>query len=153
MDCSLPGSSCPWDFPGKNTGVGSHFFLQGIFPTQRVESPLLHWQAGFFTAEAQESPSRSTDSQTDEGRLKSRAAFLPVNRWVIRLTGRRRVPLQSRLRGAPRAGGWGTPPGRGWASASHRSKSRYGRTVSFNRCSRVSRGAKEPGLPSRESQT
>ena len=24
----------PWDFPGKNTGVGSHFLLQGIFPTQ-----------------------------------------------------------------------------------------------------------------------
>ena len=24
---------CPWDFPGKNTGVGCHFFLQGIFPT------------------------------------------------------------------------------------------------------------------------
>ena len=25
---------CPWDFPGKNTGVGNHFLLQGIFPTQ-----------------------------------------------------------------------------------------------------------------------
>ena len=25
---------CPWDFPGKNTGVGGHFLLQGIFPTQ-----------------------------------------------------------------------------------------------------------------------
>ena len=34
MDSSLPGSSCPWDFPGKNTGVGFHFLLQGIFPTQ-----------------------------------------------------------------------------------------------------------------------
>ena len=22
---------CPWDFPGKNTGVGCHFILQGIF--------------------------------------------------------------------------------------------------------------------------
>ena len=29
MDCSLPGSSVhPWDFPGKNTGVGCHFLLQ-----------------------------------------------------------------------------------------------------------------------------
>ena len=26
MDCSL----CPWNPPGKNTGVGSHFLLQGI---------------------------------------------------------------------------------------------------------------------------
>ena len=25
---------CPWHSPGKNTGVGSHFLLQGIFPTQ-----------------------------------------------------------------------------------------------------------------------
>ena len=25
----------PWDFPGKNTGVGCHFLLQGNFPTQR----------------------------------------------------------------------------------------------------------------------
>ena len=35
MDYSEPGSSlCPWDFPGKNTGVGCHIFLQGIFPTK-----------------------------------------------------------------------------------------------------------------------
>ena len=25
---------CPWDFPGKNTGVGCHFLLQRIFLTQ-----------------------------------------------------------------------------------------------------------------------
>ena len=25
---------CPWDFPGKNTGVGCHALLQRIFPTQ-----------------------------------------------------------------------------------------------------------------------
>ena len=25
----------PWNFPGKSTGVGCHFLLQGIFPTQR----------------------------------------------------------------------------------------------------------------------
>ena len=29
---SPPGSSVPWDSPGKNTGVGCHFLLQGIFP-------------------------------------------------------------------------------------------------------------------------
>ena len=26
---------CPWDTPGKNTGVGCHFLLQGVFPAQR----------------------------------------------------------------------------------------------------------------------
>ena len=30
------------DFPGKNTGVCSHSFLQGIFPTQGLNSRLLH---------------------------------------------------------------------------------------------------------------
>ena len=33
---------CPWDFPGKNTGVVCHFLLQGIFPTQGLSSGLLH---------------------------------------------------------------------------------------------------------------
>ena len=43
---------CPWDFPGKSSGVGCHFLLQGIFPTQgsnpRLPSLLrfLHLQAG-----------------------------------------------------------------------------------------------------------
>ena len=33
MDCSPLGSSCLWDFTGKNTGMGYRFLLQGIFPT------------------------------------------------------------------------------------------------------------------------
>ena len=33
---------CPWDFPGKNTGVSCHFLLQGIFPTQGSNLSLLH---------------------------------------------------------------------------------------------------------------
>ena len=37
---------CPWDSPGKNTGVGCHVPLQGIFPTQGSNLCLLHWQAG-----------------------------------------------------------------------------------------------------------
>jgi len=36
---------CPWDFSGKNTGVGSHFLFQGIFLTQGLNLHLLHWQA------------------------------------------------------------------------------------------------------------
>ena len=40
---------CPWDFPGKNTGVSCHFLLQGIFQTQGLNPHflhLLHWQVG-----------------------------------------------------------------------------------------------------------
>ena len=40
---------CSWDSLGKNTGVGCHFFLQGIFPTQGSSLCLWffqHWQTG-----------------------------------------------------------------------------------------------------------
>ena len=35
----------PWDFPGKNTGVGCYVLLQGIFPTQGSNPglPLCRW--------------------------------------------------------------------------------------------------------------
>ena len=36
---------CPWDFPGKNTGVGCHSLLQEIFLNQGSNPRLLHWQA------------------------------------------------------------------------------------------------------------
>ena len=40
---------CPWDSPGKNTGEGFHFLLQGIFLTQGSNPcllSLLHWVVG-----------------------------------------------------------------------------------------------------------
>ena len=40
---------CPWDSPGKNTGVDGHVFLQGLFQTQRLNLHLLHmlhWRVG-----------------------------------------------------------------------------------------------------------
>ena len=46
MDHRLP---CPWDHPDKNTGMGCHFLLQGIFLTQRSNLHLLLlllWQVG-----------------------------------------------------------------------------------------------------------
>ena len=47
MDCSPPGSSVYEIFQARNTGVGCHFLLQGIFPTQESNLCLLHslhWQ-------------------------------------------------------------------------------------------------------------
>ena len=47
----------PWDFPGKNTGVGYHFLLQGIFLTQGSNPhllPILHWQADSLPLRHQE---------------------------------------------------------------------------------------------------
>jgi len=40
---------CPWDSPGKSTGMGCHVLLQGIFQIQGLNLHLLrflHWQAG-----------------------------------------------------------------------------------------------------------
>ena len=42
VDCSLPGSSVHGDSPSKNTGVGCHALLQGIFPTQGSNPGLLY---------------------------------------------------------------------------------------------------------------
>ena len=48
MDCSPPGSSIRGDTPGKNTGVGCHALLQGIFPTQD-QTQVSCIAGGFFT--------------------------------------------------------------------------------------------------------
>ena len=42
MNCSPLGSSVHGDSPGKNTGVGCHALLQGIFPTQGSNPGLSH---------------------------------------------------------------------------------------------------------------
>ena len=39
------GILCPWDLPSKNTGVGCHFLLQGIFLTHGWKLHFLYWQA------------------------------------------------------------------------------------------------------------
>ena len=41
MDCRL---LCPWNPPGKSTGVASHSLLQGIFLTQGPNPALLHYR-------------------------------------------------------------------------------------------------------------
>ena len=52
---------CPWDFPGKTTGVSCHALLQGIFLTQGSNlAPLiclLSWQADSFATVPTGSPS------------------------------------------------------------------------------------------------
>ena len=49
IDCGLSGSSAHGDSPGKDTGVGCHALLQGVFPTQGSNLwflGLLRWQVG-----------------------------------------------------------------------------------------------------------
>ena len=52
---------CPWDSPGKNTGVDCRAFLQGIFQTQGWNPhllSLLHWRAGSLPPRTPEKPWR-----------------------------------------------------------------------------------------------
>ena len=52
MDCSP--ESPRWDFLGKNTGVGCHFLLQGIFPTQGSNPCLPHCRQTLYHLEPPE---------------------------------------------------------------------------------------------------
>ena len=45
----------PWDLPGKNTGVGCHFLLQEIFPTQGLNPSLPHCRQMSYRLSHQES--------------------------------------------------------------------------------------------------
>jgi len=53
---SCPFSATPWNSPGQNTGVGSHFLLQGIFPTQGSNPGLLHCRQILYQLSHQGSP-------------------------------------------------------------------------------------------------
>ena len=46
----------PWDSPGKNTGGGYHFLLQGIFPTQGSNRGLLYYRQTLYHLSHQGSP-------------------------------------------------------------------------------------------------
>ena len=46
----------PWNSPGQSTGVGSHFLLQGIFPTQGSNLGLPHCRRIFYQLSHQGSP-------------------------------------------------------------------------------------------------
>ena len=39
------GLCSPWNSPDQNTGIGSHFLLQGIFPTQGLNPSFPHFRS------------------------------------------------------------------------------------------------------------
>ena len=58
MDCGLPGNFCPRNSPGKNTGMGCHFLLQWIFPTQGSNLGLPRCRQILYHLSHQESPTQ-----------------------------------------------------------------------------------------------
>ena len=59
MFCSPPRLLCPWDSPGKNTRVGCHSLLQGIFSIQELNPGLLHCRWILYLLSYQRSPTIS----------------------------------------------------------------------------------------------
>ena len=51
-----PSLLCPWNSPGKNTGVGCHILIQGIFPTQGLNRGLPHCRRTLYHLSHQGSP-------------------------------------------------------------------------------------------------
>ena len=78
MNCSLSGPSCPWDSPSKNSEVGCHFLLPGIFPTQGSNPCLLCLlpSGGFFITELPLKP-RWTSKEVPKSRL------LTTHMWTL----------------------------------------------------------------------
>ena len=56
---------CPWDFPGKNTRMGCHSLLQGIFPTQGSNPDVLHYRHISYLLNYQEGPWRVDPNTTE----------------------------------------------------------------------------------------
>ena len=65
---------CLWNTPGKKTGVGCHFLLQGIFLVQRSNLPLLHWH--WTTWEAPKNREVATDLSIACLTLKKRVMMI-----------------------------------------------------------------------------
>ena len=89
MDCSLPGFSVHGDFPGKNTEVGCHPLLQGIFPTLGLNPGLLYCGQILYCLSHQgnprilsgwpmPSPGELPNPGTESGFPASQADYLPA---------------------------------------------------------------------------
>ena len=72
LGCSQSRLLFPWDFLGKNTEVGCHFLLQGIFPTQGLNSGQ-YWQVNSLPLSHlgnQQMPKASWNSHSAMGSCK-----------------------------------------------------------------------------------
>ena len=74
---------CPWDFPSKNTGMGHHFLLQGIFLTQGSNLHLLHWQVDSLPLIHQGSPYKAQPLNALAPELGQNVSFRKLGRGAF----------------------------------------------------------------------
>ena len=75
---------CPWDFPGKNTQVGCHALLQGIFPTQELNLGLLrllHWHIGSLPL----APPRKPSKYSAKYKISSETLVVSASGYILML--------------------------------------------------------------------
>ena len=79
---------CPWNSPGKNTGVGCHALPQGIFLTQGFNLGLLcvlHWQAGSLPLVPPGKPWKAGIRKAEDGAdLKETITSFIWDTWNLR---------------------------------------------------------------------
>ena len=99
VGCSPPGSSVHGDSPGKNTGVGCHDFLQGIFPTQELNQGLLYCRQILYQLSYQRTPDASRCGSNIGGPNAYSSAQALHLQWLseIKTEGLTSVPVYSPL--------------------------------------------------------
>ena len=76
---------CPWDSQGRNTGVGCHALLQGIFPTQGLNPCLLcllHWQPGSLPLASPGKPKLITTVKSFAFHIGTRKTFASLGKML-----------------------------------------------------------------------
>ena len=109
---------CPWDSPGKNTRVGCHFLLQGIFPTQGSYPCLLHWPVSSLPLShqgKQDLKSASTKARAQGIYRVTNEAWLEGLRYGLPwwLSGKEIRPANARDAGSVPGLGWSPEKGNG----------------------------------------
>ena len=98
----------PWDFQGKSTGMGCHFFLRGIFPTQGSNPGLPHCRQMLLLSEPPRKLSSFSLAFTLRQKVPQIQTSLSHSRWKLR-----QQPARCRCRQRPEQ-----PPGSGRSAES-----------------------------------